>query len=270
MIKLVVSDLDGTLLNSDKEVSEENILEISRLRNLGIKFCICTGRIYASAKIVGDIVGNDFPIIACNGAYISDGDKVISKYIFDKETIYKIIDILSKYDITFHFYDKDTMYSNKLEFSARKIYYKYLNQEEKPIKVVVSDNLKVFVDKGIEVYKFIIFSTDENIREKICRDINYIDGVYTTQSESNNIEIMGNGISKGSAVEKIKDLYGIKKEEVFVIGDQMNDCSMFDTAKYTIAMGNAIDELKNKALFVTKENDESGFAYAVKKFIEEV
>ena len=81
MIKLVVTDLDGTLLNQEKKITEENRSSITRLREQGISLCLCTGRIYGSAAMISEELGNDFPIISCNGALIKDPFFYIIEYI---------------------------------------------------------------------------------------------------------------------------------------------------------------------------------------------
>lgn len=269
MIKLVVSDLDGTLLNDKKEVSTENINTIIKLKDKGINFCICTGRIYKSAYLIAEELGLDFPIISCNGAYVKNPKtgEVIFNHTFEESLALKIINIFQKYDLAYHFYDEDTVYSNKYEKSAKTFGDKYKNLEIKPINVVVSDDLSPYVKKAKAVNKFIGFKNKNKDVDGCLSELRQIKEIDISQSGSDNIEIMGKNISKGSALKHIMLAYNLKKDEVMTLGDEMNDVTMFIEAKFSIAMGNAIDDLKDKTYYTTKSNNENGVAYAIEKFV---
>lgn len=269
MIKLVLSDLDGTLVSDNGTVSEENKNAIRKLKEKGVIFCICTGRIYMSAFLIGEEIGNDYPIVSCNGAYIKDpsSNKVIFSNSFDKEVARKIIKILKKHDLTFHYYDENTVFSNKYERAAKMFGERFKNLKDKPIDVVVSDDIELFLDKAKTIDKFIAFKDKmKNIKECLS-ELNKLKEIDISQSGDDNIEIMSKNISKGSALKILKDYYGVKSDEVMTIGDQMNDLSMFMESKYSISMENANDILKKKTFYTTKSNNDSGVAYAIDKFV---
>ena len=269
MIKLVVTDLDGTLLNQEKRVTEENRSSITRLREQGISLCLCTGRIYGSAAMISEELGNDFPIISCNGALIKDPltNHSIYKYTMDNALAIEILDRLQRYDIVYHFYNENTVFSNKLAYAAKTYYDKFANSDMKRVDVVIQDDLRDRVDSANGINKFILFTEDPKIKEKITSDIIAIQGIDISQSSRYNIEISGRGISKGHGLKKLKEIYSLESDEIFVIGDEMNDLSMFGEATYSVAMGNGDARLKEKAFYVTKANDQSGFASAVNRIV---
>ncbi|MGL5244586.1 MAG: HAD-IIB family hydrolase, partial [Sarcina sp.] len=94
-----------------------------------------------------------------------------------------------------------------------------------------------------------------------------VPGLEVVSSSLNNFEIMAEGTSKGKAVKALAERLGVKREEIMCIGDSENDLSMIEYAGVGIAMGNALDMLKEKATFVTKSNNEHGVARAIEKFI---
>lgn len=106
MYKMLAIDLDGTLLNSNKEISEENQKYIKLAMEKGIKVIICSGRIYSGAKIFAQQLSLQEPMVVCNGAVIKDvkTDKVYYSNLLSKEDCFKVIDILHKYNIYFHTY----------------------------------------------------------------------------------------------------------------------------------------------------------------------
>lgn len=271
MIKLVISDLDGTLLNSKKELSIENVNTIRQLIKKGVNFCICTGRIYKSAYLIAEEIGFNFPIISCNGAYVKNPitGEVLFNHTFEEGLALEIISIFQKYDLTYHFYDEDTVYSNKYERSAKSFGDKFKNLTNKPINVAVSEDLSGYVKKAKAVNKFIGFKNKDKDVEGCLSELKKIKEIDISQSGSDNIEIMGKNISKGSAVNHIMKIYGLSEDEVMTLGDEMNDVTMFTEVKYSVAMGNAIDDLKERAYYTTKSNDDDGVSYAIKKFIIE-
>lgn len=267
MIKLVVSDMDGTFLDDKKSISEENKKAVGLLKEQDIHFCICTGRLYASAHLIAQELGNEFPIISCNGGFIKNPstDRILYHKPLPTELARKIVETIMKYDVVFHFYDEDTVFSNKKEYTAKTYINRFGHLEEKPVKVVVSEKISDYVHD--KIYKVILFTNDSAVLQSIWDEIKSLTGVVITQSNHNNLEIVSDNVSKGNAVRMLADELGITSDEIFVIGDQMNDMSMFAAAKYSVAMGNGTDALKEKAYFVTKDNNQSGFAHAVNRLV---
>jgi len=120
--KMIYSDLDGTLLNSKKEISKVNRDVISKLDEKGIIFGIATGRIYPAAKMYSKELNLNSPIICCNGALVVDprnGHAVISNTI-ENSKVKEIISIIKKYDVYFHFYTIDTIYAEEEKYIVKK------------------------------------------------------------------------------------------------------------------------------------------------------
>jgi len=88
-----------------------------------------------------------------------------------------------------------------------------------------------------------------------------------SQSLKDNLEVMNKGINKGNAIRILAEIYGINREEIIAIGDNENDISMIEYAGLGIAMGNAVDTLKERADYITGNYDEDGVAQAIEKFV---
>lgn len=269
MIKLVVTDLDGTFLDEDKKISSQNKEAVERLKKNDVKFCICTGRIYASALMISEQVANFFPIISCNGAFIKDPsqNKVLQSFAIDTSIAIDIIKVLNDLDITYHFYNENTIFSNKMARNAKTFYEKFKDQSSKPINVIVAQDLHRHITSNTKINKFILFPGKHEVKQKVIDYLSSLKHIDITRSGEDNIEIMKQGVSKGTGVNFLKEKFGYSRDEIMVLGDQHNDLSMFLEADHSIAMGNAPTDVKEKAKFITKTNRESGFAAAVDHLI---
>jgi Cof subfamily protein (haloacid dehalogenase superfamily) len=268
--KLIVTDMDGTLLSNHHEISEENKEALKKAIDKGIKVAIATGRIYTSARNYAKLLGINTPIIACNGAIIKEEHTghVIYEDKIEYNTCTKIIDILDKYDLFYQFYTADSLFCKELTHSSLR-YYKF-NQsvsEDMKINIVIDNNIKEVI-KDKDILKVIIIE-DENVAllQEIKKELKHIDNIEICSSWHTNIEIMNKGVNKGHAVKRLAEFLGIKREEIITFGDNYNDLSMIEYAGMGVAMGNAEDLVKEKANYITDKNTESGVARALNKLL---
>ncbi|MDF2673116.1 MAG: family phosphatase [Clostridiales bacterium] len=270
--KMIAMDMDGTLLTTDKQVSQRSKEVLKKATDAGIKLVVCTGRIFTSAWIFADLIGTEAPIIASNGAYIreKDRDEVVYMKALLKEQINKVVKIVKKHGFYPHLFSSDTIFTEKVIFTA-KLYDKQ-NQslpKDKQVKIVITDDLEKVIEENHEIIlKVVIVSEMDEIESlsKLRNEISKELDVSIMASAANNIEIMSKGISKGNAVKILGDIYGISSEETICIGDNENDISMIEYAGLGVAMANASDVLKTVANYVTDTNDNDGVAKAIEKF----
>ena len=274
-IKLICIDMDGTLLNSKHEVSEENKLAIQKAHNMGINIAICTGRIFLSARHYADLIGINAPVIASNGAFIKNGykDKPIYENPFPKEMAVEVYRIVKKYGLTIHFNTWNVLF---METQAPEDHaYVVMNRdlpEEKRVNFVINENLEEAIEnyEG-NILKAIIIERGDN-KEKLwaakeeIKDI-FKDNLHVVSSGKDNFEVMVGSVSKGNAVAYLADMLSVAQEEIMCIGDSENDLSMINYAGTGVAMGNGLDIVKEAADFVTDTNDNSGVAKAIEHFL---
>jgi HAD-superfamily hydrolase, subfamily IIB len=272
--KMIVMDMDGTLLTDDKRITERSKSVLKKAADMGVKIVISTGRIFASARFFGELLGVNAPIIASNGAYIREMDKgedeVIYAKIMGKENIRMVLDLSHKYGLYSHFYTWNSLFSEKLIYSSVN-YSKWnrLMPEDMKIKVNIIDRDKwedVIKEYGDRILKAVMMDDDGEKIQAMRRDVSKYD-VEITSSYEKNFEVMSKGVSKGAAVSTIARLYNIDKSEIICVGDSENDIPMIEYAGLGIAMKNGIDEIKDKADFITLSNEEDGVAYAIEKFV---
>ncbi len=280
MIKLIASDMDGTLLNSNHDIDRETVDAIRAAEEAGIIFAISTGREYESVKEVLDRHNIKAQCILSNGAEYRDEDGNILDIInINNESARKIIDILDKNNFSARiFTSKGIFTTSTREKALEEVIYrtKSFNPEltESEAKKISEnlrfftalkyiDDLDKFFDGQIEVRKFVAFNNDIELIDKMKRELSKIEGLAISSSFRDNIEITNINAQKGIILDKVAKKLSIAKEDVMILGDSFNDYSMFEIFDETVAMGNAIQEVKDIAKYITDTNDNLGVAKAI-------
>lgn len=269
--KLICLDMDGTLLNSQKKISERNLIAIKKANDLGVKIAVCTGRIFTSAYYYSNMIGVKTPIIASNGSYIreKDSNDVIYKSVLGMENCYAVLKILQKHKIVPHFFTSNSIYAEKLvHFSA---HYNDANKtmpKENKVWINITNQWdEVFKKNELEIIKAVAADDDLDKIRKAKEELKSLNILEVVSSSKNNFEVMCKGSSKGRATQILADFYSITPEEVICMGDNENDISMIKFAGLGVAMANGEDCVKEIATYVTTSNDEDGVAEVIEKFV---
>lgn len=269
--KLIAIDMDGTLLNSERKVSYKNRNALLRAKKKGIHIVLSTGRILGSALYFSRNLGLNNHVIACNGAliYCLKGQDFIYENSMDVNTAKEIVELAERNSIYYYFYDKYTFYLRKCG-SESFDYYKYYEKDwvKQGIEIEIFKNpMDILEHNRPTIYKFVFIdeSGDKllNFREKLKQ----IKGISISSSWYNNIEVMSEGVSKGTALEYLIKELNIAASEVVAIGDNENDISMFKVAGLAIGMKNGTVDIKDYVDIITDTNDEDGVAKAIEKYV---
>jgi len=282
MIKLIASDMDGTLLNSKHKISKGNLEAIKKAEEMGIKFAIATGRMYEDVKPLLDECDLICQCIVLNGGeYIDEKGKVLEGIYIDREEAREIIDMIIKENIVAEIYTNEGLYTvNNKEEALTEVAYRIKAYDpetsfEEAIKFAESHphfvNLKYiedideFLNSNIKIGKFVAFYNDEETTLNVKKKLESIGGLAISSTFTKNIEINNKEAQKGFILAKVADKMGIKRDEVMVIGDSFNDYSMFTEFIESFAMGNAVKKIKEIAKYITDTNDNDGVAKAIYK-----
>ncbi|HCQ5549180.1 TPA: HAD family phosphatase [Clostridioides difficile] len=263
--KLIVTDMDGTLLGNNHKVTDENKTALQKVIKNGINVTLATGRAFDSAKCNVDFLKEDMPIIACNGSLIREqnGNIIYSNKI-DTTTCLNILDVLDKYDIYYQCNSIDSMLSKKIEGREDRLSV-FLGSET---EVIIRDDLREEIFKK-DILKFVIIEEkNPSILDEIRKELRKVQGIKITSSWPNNIEVMNEGVDKGNAVKILAEKMNIDREDIIAFGDNYNDIEMIKFAGLGVAMGNAEELIKQEADYVTDTNQDSGVAKAIYKFLE--
>lgn len=263
MYKLVVIDLDNTLLNNEHQISPRNLAVVQKVKEQGIEVIIATGRMFISAQPYLKRLELKNEAIVYNGAMVKDitsGEMMYHKPIKEKQAR-EIIKDVQKEGLHINLYQNDQLYvDNENEYSIRY-------EKISGITAIQVDNL-VELDFD-DPTKLLIIEDDpekQKYYQKYLRD-KYGNRIDVTQSKPYFIELGAKGVNKGKTLQQIINNKNIKSEEVIAIGDSYNDLEMITFAGTGIAMENAPDEVKEKADLIAPHHEEDGVAKILDKLI---
>ena len=287
MIKLIASDMDGTLLNHNHKIPKENVELINYAKNQGIEFVVATGRAYYEALPALNEENINCDVISFNGGIVYDKNgNIISITPMLPKDLYYTIEILKSFDISYQLYTKNTIYTTSIETDINAYIDLIRSNGYEPDVEHLRAEAQQKLDVGyitevenIELYlnekenppiKIIAISNDISKLENAAKLLSENTNISVTSSGANNIEIMHKNATKGEALKEIAKIYGINLENAVAIGDNLNDQAMLDIVGYSVAMKNGNTILKEQAKYVTeKTNSEGGVADTIFKLIEQ-
>lgn len=287
MIKLIASDMDGTLLNSDHKIPKENVELIKFAQKNGIEFVVATGRAYYEALPALNDENIKCDVISFNGGIIYDKNgNIINITPMKLKDLYYTIEILKSLEISYQLYTKNTIYTNSIETditayidliraNGEEPNEQHLRQEAKNRlalgHITEVENIELYLNQEDNpAIKVIGISNDLEKLKHATELLSGNDNISVTSSGANNVEIMDKKATKGEALKIVADIHDINLKNAIAIGDNLNDQAMLDIVEYSIAMKNGNKELQNNAKFITeKTNSEGGVADSVMKLLKE-
>ena len=287
MIKLIASDMDGTLLNSDHKIPKENIELIKFAQKNGIQFVVATGRAYYEALPALNDESIKCDVISFNGGIIYDKNgNIINITPMKLKDLYYTIEILKSLEISYQLYTKNTIYTNSIETditayidliraNGEEPNEQHLRQEARNRlalgHITEVDNIELYLNQeNNPAIKVIGISNDLEKLKHATELLSGNDNISVTSSGANNVEIMDRKATKGEALKIVAEIHDINLKNAIAIGDNLNDQAMLDIVEYSIAMKNGNKKLKKTAKFITeKTNSEGGVADSVIKLLKE-
>ena len=287
MIKLIASDMDGTLLNSDHKIPKENIELIKFAQKNGIQFVVATGRAYYEALPALNNENIKCDVISFNGGIIYDKNgNIINITPMKLKDLYYTIEILKSLEISYQLYTKNTIYTNSIETditayidliraNGEEPNEQHLRQEARNRlalgHITEVDNIELYLNQeNNPAIKVIGISNDLEKLKHATELLSGNDNISVTSSGANNVEIMDKKATKGEALKIIADIHDINLKNAIAIGDNLNDQAMLDIVEYSIAMKNGNKDLQKTSKFITeKTNSEGGVADSVMKLLKE-
>ncbi|MGM9903410.1 MAG: Cof-type HAD-IIB family hydrolase [Enterococcus sp.] len=287
MIKLIASDMDGTLLDAHMSISSQNKEAIQLAEDMGIEFMVATGRNYQEARAALDEAAIDCAMITLNGAQVFDkSGKSLFTVPIPHSQVMTVLDILDANKIYYEVATNQGLFSEsqakRIESFASSIASHLPHLTYKMAIAMASANLELLhityidsirdllKDESLEVLKIICFHMEgAHILGPVGKEISDLGDLAVTSSGQNNLEVNHKNAQKGIAVAHVAHERGVSLDEVMAIGDNFNDVSMLQTAGVSFAMGNAEIEVKDYAKYVTDINLESGVGKAILRAINE-
>ena len=275
ILENLVTDLDGTLLNSNHIVSRKTINALHDLFEREGKLIIATGRPYFEVEPILYSIGKPCPVICLNGAIVYDHNRhVIFSQPIDTDIVLRILHLMEDENLNYDVTTKEGTIKvgtiNRLieifQTSRHSIDLKLLKEvaSEGYVQFMDEDDLlNLIQEEIIDVYKLVVYSDNQELLGDLSWKIREKEGVEVSSSAEVNLEINAQGVSKGRALKFLADKYGYNLESFISAGDSLNDLSMLKVCGFPVAMANADYEVKEIAQLITSSNDENGIAEVI-------
>ncbi|QOX61514.1 HAD family hydrolase [Staphylococcus capitis] len=286
MIKLIATDMDGTLLNAAHEISQENQEAIKFSQEHGITVVIATGRAFYEANTPVAETDLKVPYICLNGAEVRDETfNIMSTSHLNHSLVSKITSTLKEKDIYYQVYTNRGIYTENpqrdleiyIDIAERAGQKADVEKIENSIQKRIDNGTLKIVDNydkiedipGELIMKILAFDSDLGKIDLVGQELAQSPNLAVSSSSRGNLEITHSDAQKGIALSTIAKQLGIDLKDVMALGDNLNDVSMLERVGYSVAMDNAAPEVKTVAKYVTDSNENSGVGKAIKKFLKE-
>jgi Cof subfamily protein (haloacid dehalogenase superfamily) len=262
-IRLVIADVDGTLVTHDKVLTKRAAESVFKLRDAGTQFAVTSGRPPHGMAMLIDPLKLDEPLAAFNGGVVIQPDlkTVLRQNFLSPSAVKQAVQLIIEHKL-------DAWIYTDLVWYVRDLKAPHVDREEWTVKFapVVTKDLESLMDR---VAKVVGVSDDLNAVQRCEKDVQDACGatVSAARSQPYYLDVTHPKANKGEVVLAMSDLLKIPVEEIATIGDMPNDVLMFVKSGVSIAMGNASLEVQKSATYVTDSNEEEGFASAMEQFI---
>ncbi len=256
---LICSDVDGTLIRDDQSLSDINRSYIRRaIDECGAKFMIVTGRMYSALYPYYRALGVEGIASCLNGSLLYERGKIIVNHKVDKDAALNAYLISLKHGVDMLAVSEDRWFTLNHSSYLYKAKLSMYNQDSTIV------DFKSFLKEN-EMNKLLFMSDDKNavaaLREELMASIKNA----TYYSNRCFVEVIPYGVNKGTSIDDISRYLSIDKDKIMSIGDDYNDIEMLRNTGYSFAMGNAPEEVKSSAKFITDTNENDGVAKAIER-----
>lgn len=265
-VKYLLFDLDGSLVNDKRVMDKKNFQLPTLLKQLNLEYSIITGRPeYMMLKEI-NILKPTLPVVSVNGAIIIDiNNKILYERSFNQDVANQLLADLLNYNLDFYLYTPTQIYVNPLHFEHVEKWRSVISQIQPEFQWKISD-FKIFQKNRNEpILKFLVCTNNYEIVENLVKS-KYSNDLAIARSTPNTIDVNSIDVNKGLGLLKLSETLGADLNQFIVFGDGGNDIPMFKLAKYSVAMKNAADFVKEAALMVTDlDNNHGGIYEFIKK-----
>lgn len=256
MIKLIASDMDGTLLDGEGKLPPDFYKVLKVINNRSMRFVVASGRSYSTLKMVFGKHCDELDYICDNGAYVVENGKCTDKSVIDSVYVRSVLKSLEEFPTARAVLCAEkTMYNKPDKDFEKEVSNFYINRTLVPDLYAINEDvfkIAIFDNKGdIDA---IIFGLNKKLRGKL--------NIQRTGEFW--VDVMNAEVSKGAALEALQLRRGISWSETMAFGDYDNDISLLEKAYYSFAMENAVDEVKKTARYTTKSNRQYGVISEIK------
>ncbi|AKJ41951.1 pyridoxal phosphatase [Pragia fontium] len=268
--QIIALDLDGTLLNSQKQILPESLEALTQARKQGVKVIIVTGRHHVAIHPFYQALQLDTPAICCNGTYSYDYQKqqVLSGTPLTKTQAIRVAQLLRDYPIQSLMYIDNAMTFEQRDDNITRWYAwsERLPENQRP-NILHVDTFETAINNAENVWKFATSSEDTDALNHFSALIEDELGLSCERSWHNQIDLAQQGNSKGNRLREWVESQGISMDKVIAFGDNLNDVSMLTQVGLGVAMGNSNQDVKVHADMVIGENETPAIANTIRQYV---
>ena len=265
--KLLVVDVDGTLVGKDGSIAAEDREALARVRHLGILVSLSTGRVTQAYRgIIGQLSLGGYHIFF-DGALVSSPVPGTEVYVqpLSREAVRQAVEFVHANDIYLELYSASCYFVERIAWST-EIHRRFFG-----IEPTVVDFNRLWEEERIIKGELVTSSPEEVAKaRRFCLEFNHLHCSWArvpAYPGVNFINVLAPEVSKGEALKALALHLEVSLDEVMAIGDGTNDISLLSAAGLAVAMGNALDEVKEVADYITLDSDHSGLAAAINRFL---
>lgn len=267
-VRLLCLDIDGTLLNSRKELPDENVEAVRYARERGVESVIVTGRSVKGTEFLFEALDLPRSAVCLNGGLILYRGETIYQRAMTPEQVEQIVAVVERYESHVYLATAEFNITNvRLTAEDRRA----LQSGSLRARQVTCDGYarlrQAAAAHSAEIIKASVLENDGDNFERIKRALLDLDLFRVEKSDTHYVDICARDSGKASGVARLAEHLGIPLSEVMCIGDNENDADMLRAAGVGVAMGNAVEASRAAADFVTADNDACGVAKAIRHFI---
>ena len=281
-IKLIASDLDGTIIDRNHNIAEENIEAIKKIHSRNIPFVICTGKSYSVSKSICEKFKASYGVFG-NGTQIIDfkNNKELLKNVLSKTDLLYIVTLAKRFNYHIHLYTETDVITEKLTYMDLRNFILKSQTSDSSLNFITTENMPEYIiNNTLNVFSAVIttedsitdfenlLSTNQNIESTLIRKRGiYKDTIINKEYEYLNIS--PTHINKNEALNFLSKYLNIPRENMMALGDNLNDLEMVKNSGIGIAIGNSYKELEQVATYTTRKDvSHGGFAEAINKYLK--
>lgn len=260
--KLIAIDIDGTLLTSDKKLTEHSLNVMKEAEAAGLYCVLATGRVAANVKEIYGPLGLKSPCICSGGAQVVDGDfNMIHTCYIPNPIVKDILNFAKEKDVHVQIFNGENFYFEK-QSKWPEIY-----SGISGLNPVVTPDLHEWPIEKLDTPKVLILAEPDRLLEVQAEAMERFPMLNIGRSRPTFLEMNNPEGNKGNALKALEAMLGLKQEELIAIGDNQIDESMILYAGLGVAIGNALDEIKDVSDYISPDNDHEGVAHVIEKFM---
>jgi Cof subfamily protein (haloacid dehalogenase superfamily) len=256
-IKILFTDLDGTIVKLAGDVTEETVKVAKKLISNGIELIIVTGRHPDLTRSIHYKLGLKTPVIGCNGGIIKDlnTNEILFKNVLSANIIKQAIEISKELGVNWVVYEKDNIFYKDNPPKSYSLPYKNSQFPEnlRANFVKINTEEEMFERENVFLKILLLFDNRPDLVSEGFSLLQKIGGVEVVRSADTYVDVMAFGSSKGKAIEKYLSMIDVTREEIAAMGDAQNDVDMIEFARVGIAVGNAVKSVKEVAQYITRD-----------------